>query len=198
MWSGCDTVLDCLTFSFFSRQSAKEQPPTAHSCLLAMVFFLEGECGVSALCVPCEELSDLEVVYFFFFCCCCCCPHIKMKGLNEDVRRTRLVIPLKTRPRREVGGGARSFVFLLYIFVVSYANTRCCLSMQLSFVSGDLCRDSSFSGGFLGNKRSSSSWALCFFVFLIWLRESGEFLKKWKSVHNHSFAEANLTWLAPS
>lgn len=66
------------------------------------------------------------------------------------------------------GCGTCSFVFLLYIFVVSYANTRCCLSMQMSFIWGDLCRDSSFSGGFLGNKRSSSSSAFFFFFKSGW------------------------------
>lgn len=87
--------------------------------------FSKGEPGDSALCVPCEELSHLEVVYFF----CCCCPHIKMKGLNQEVRRTRLVIPLKTRPgdwgRRGVGGGV---AHALVCFCCTYLS--CLMSTQ--------------------------------------------------------------------
>lgn len=100
-------------------------------------------CSLICQCVPCEELSNLKFVSFIFIFC----PH-KMKGLNAKVRRSLC---------SSCGDAARgSDVYVLYVSAVYMS---CLMPTKMLFIdanelcSGDLCRDSSFSGGFLGNKK---------------------------------------------
>lgn len=117
-----------------------------------------GETGDSALFIDLSVCSvwrvvksEVCLVYYFFFC-----PH-KMKGLNAKVRRSLCSscgdATASPASLRQDGG---SDVYVLYVSAVYMS---CLMPTKMLFIdanelcSGDLCRDSSFSGGFLGNKK---------------------------------------------